>query len=206
MDYGCSRVCLRCINRWIVAPGWRDRAPMTVTHRLHLFGRVVLEQAAQPAWRFPTRKSIALLGYLVRQSHPVPRSELTNLLWGDLPDTRSRRNLTREFSLLSGQLPNCFHADYHTIRWTPPAAIWVDTAAFLALITPTIAPPSPVATSPKPTLSDLWFDRPGAAVIDSARLAAAVALYGGEFMDGLYLDGCPDFETWLLREREFWRR
>jgi DNA-binding SARP family transcriptional activator len=71
---------------------------MIVTHRLQLFGRVVLEQAEQPAWRFPTRKAMALLGYLVRQPHPVPRSELTNLLWGDLPDARSRRNLTRELS------------------------------------------------------------------------------------------------------------
>src|SRR4051794_37270658 len=81
----------------------RDRAPMTIMYRLHLFGRVVLEQEAQPAWRFPTRKAMALLGYLARQPHSVPRSELTNLLWGDLPDTRSRRNLTRELSQLSAQ-------------------------------------------------------------------------------------------------------
>src|SRR5690606_37185598 len=31
-------------------------------------------------------------------------------------------------------------------------------------------------------------------------------LYGGEVMAGLYLNGCPEFETWLLREREYWQR
>jgi WD40 repeat protein/DNA-binding SARP family transcriptional activator len=178
---------------------------MTVTHRLHLFGRVVLEQAEQPAWRFPTRKSIALLGYLARQSHSVPRGELTNLLWGNLPDARSRRNLTRELSQLSAQLPNCFQSDYHNIRWAPPASIWVDTNAFLELLAPAAAPARTPAL-PKPAPSDPWFDRPGAATADSARLAAAVELYGGEFMAGLYLDDCPDFETWLTREREYWRR
>jgi DNA-binding SARP family transcriptional activator len=177
---------------------------MAVTYRLRLFGRVILEPAEQPAWRFPTRKSIALVGYLARQSHSVPRNELTNLLWGDLPDSRSRRNLTRELSQLSTQLPNCFQADYHTIGWAPPSSIWVDTAVFSALLTPAVDAPD--AAAPKPAVSDPWFDRPGAATIDSTRLAAAVALYGGEFMDGLYLDDCPDFETWLTREREYWRR
>jgi WD40 repeat protein/DNA-binding SARP family transcriptional activator len=179
---------------------------MTVTHRLHLFGRVVLEQAAQPAWRFPTRKAMALLGYLARQSHSVPRSELTSLLWGDLPDTRSRRNLTRELSQLSAQLPSAFESDYHTIRWAPPASIWVDTTAMLALLVPAIAAPAHTPAQRNPARSDPWFDRPDAAAIDAARLAEAVALYGGDFMDGLYLDDCPDFETWLLREREYWRR
>src|SRR3954467_7169138 len=128
---------------------------MIVTHRLQLFGRVLLQPATLPAWCFPARKAIALLGYLVRQPHPVPRSELTNLLWGDLPDARSRRNLTRELSQLSAQLPNCFQADYHTIRWSPPTSIWVDTVAFLALLVPSVA--TPALPPPKAALSDPWF-------------------------------------------------
>src|SRR5918997_6298654 len=32
-------------------------------------------------------------------------------------------------------------------------------------------------------------------------LERAVALYRGPFLDGLYLDGAPDFERWLERER-----
>ncbi len=33
-----------------------------------------------------------------------------------------------------------------------------------------------------------------------------VALYRGQFMTGFYLDDCPEFETWLVREQEAWRQ
>src|SRR5262245_8722638 len=136
---------------------------MSVTHRLQLFGQVALERIEQPTWHFPTRKSMALLGYLVRQPHPVARSQLTNLLWGVLPDARSRRNLTRELSLLAAQLPSCFQADYHTIHWAPPAPIWVDTSAFLELLAPAGGALTHTASLPTRAASDAWFDRPGAA-------------------------------------------
>src|SRR5262249_30077584 len=54
--------------------------------------------------------------------------------------------------------------------------------------------------------SDVWFSRHVPPDLDPLTLAEAVALYRGEFMAGVYLDGCPEFETWLIREREFWRR
>lgn len=37
-------------------------------------------------------------------------------------------------------------------------------------------------------------------------LATAAALYSGEFMAGVYLDECPEFEVWLVTERERWRQ
>jgi DNA-binding SARP family transcriptional activator len=33
----------------------------------------------------------------------------------------------------------------------------------------------------------------------------AADLLGGEFLEGLYLDDNPEFESWLLGEREHWR-
>jgi predicted ATPase len=41
---------------------------------------------------------------------------------------------------------------------------------------------------------------------DAASLAAAVELYRGEFLEGLYLHGCAEFEIWLVAERERWRQ
>jgi predicted ATPase len=35
-------------------------------------------------------------------------------------------------------------------------------------------------------------------------LTQAAALYRGEFGTDLYLNDCPEFEIWLLREREYW--
>lgn len=37
------------------------------------------------------------------------------------------------------------------------------------------------------------------------RMAEATALYGGEFAKGLYLDGSPAFEQWLVEAREHYR-
>jgi DNA-binding SARP family transcriptional activator len=37
-------------------------------------------------------------------------------------------------------------------------------------------------------------------------LAAAAALYRDEFMAGVSLDGCPEFEMWLVAERERWHQ
>lgn len=36
--------------------------------------------------------------------------------------------------------------------------------------------------------------------------AAAVALYCGDFMAGFFLNDCPDFETWLITQQEYWRQ
>jgi hypothetical protein len=41
---------------------------------------------------------------------------------------------------------------------------------------------------------------------DAASLAAAVELYRGELLEGLSLDGCAEFEIWLVGERERWRQ
>ena len=98
-----------------------------------MFGPVWLRLGDQEL-RFRTRKTLALLGYLVRQDQPVSRSHLAGLLWGDKSETVGRRNLSRELSHLSSHLPDCFQADYHTIQFQPTAACWVDTLAFTELV------------------------------------------------------------------------
>jgi DNA-binding SARP family transcriptional activator len=71
-------------------------------------------------------------------------------------------------------------------------------------------------------LPDCWeLDRQAVAFVPSANLIVdiyqlqqleaqeywveAAELLGGEFIEGLYLDGNPKFENWLLGERERWR-
>ncbi|MBN1810663.1 MAG: AAA family ATPase, partial [Anaerolineae bacterium] len=41
---------------------------------------------------------------------------------------------------------------------------------------------------------------------DAASLAAAVELYRGEFLEGVTLVGCAEFELWVVGERERWRQ
>src|SRR6185295_4751170 len=47
---------------------------------------------------------------------------------------------------------------------------------------------------------------PTAPELQHDKLAEAVALFRGDFMTGYFLDDCPEFETWLVREQENWRR
>jgi predicted ATPase len=45
-----------------------------------------------------------------------------------------------------------------------------------------------------------------AAQDDIPSLVAAADLWHGEFMEGFYLDGCAEFEIWLIAERERWQQ
>lgn len=185
---------------------------MKVIYQIRLLGSIRIEKEGVPIRDFESRKTLALLGYLARQEQPTSRSQLAGLLWGDKPEASGRRNLSRELSHLSSHLPNCFQADYHTIQFQPTAACWVDTLAFKELVKVEAVPQvsnKPVGALPagqSPLSMADPADTPEVTNTQISNLAEAVALYQGDFMTGFYLDGCPEFETWLLREQEAWRR
>lgn len=185
---------------------------MKVIYHIRLLGTIQIEKEGIPIRDFESRKTLALLGYLVSQDQPVSRSRLAGLFWGDKPEALGRRNLSRELSQLSSHLPNCFRADYHTIQFQPTAACCVDTLAFKALVKVEAGPKvsmGPVNAAPagQPLLSMADpTEAPAVSKTQISKLAQAVALYRGEFMAGFYLDDCPEFETWLVREQEAWRQ
>ena len=123
-------------------------------------------------------KLLALLSYLAVEEGPVPREHLAHLFWGDKPEERGRANLSWALHHLSTSLPGCFKANRYTVQFQRPSHCWLDIDAFVELETQ---------------------DDPHA-------LAHAADLYQGEFLEGLHLDGCPEFEIWLVGERERWRR
>jgi predicted ATPase/DNA-binding SARP family transcriptional activator len=195
-------------NCWEIGFLGRLVDKMEISYHIRLLGTIQVEGANEPIRDFESRKSLALLGYLVRQDQPVSRSQLADLFWGNKAESRGRRNLSHELSLLSKKLPGCFQADYHMIQFQPAVGYWIDTLAFEALVKQSRG-------------AGEWGDREigrwgevSDAPIRSGeetglrpeKLAEAVALYRGDFMAGYYLDDCPEFETWLLREQELWRR
>lgn len=155
---------------------------------------------------FESRKVLALLGYLARHDQPVSRSHLAGLFWGDKEEARGRRNLSRELSQLSARLPGCFQTDYYTIQFLPPPAYWVDTLAFATLVKTGGGQlqTRPRTEMPKPQPDG--FPSHLAEGIQPDLLAQAVTLCRGDFMTGYFLDDCPEFEAWLVREQEGWRR
>jgi len=185
---------------------------LEIIYRIRLLGMVQVEKEGQLLRDFESRKALALLGYLARHDQPVSRSHLAGLFWGDKEEARGRRNLSRELSQLSAHLPGCFQTDYYTVQFSPPDSYWVDTLALAELvrsgIEKTQLPSSSKAKSssePIKTITDR-FPYHLAEGIHPEKLAQAVALYRGDFMTGYFLDDCPEFEAWLVREQESWRR
>jgi len=146
--------------------------------RLRFLGTVQVERNGEPVRSLKSRKALALLGYLAVQDQPIPRERLVDLFWGDQTEVRGRANLSWVLSRISALLPGCLEADRHTVQFTRAAPYWLDIVAFDEL----------------------------EAQGDAAALAAAAELYRGEFLAGLYLDGCAEFEVWLVGERERWRQ
>ena len=164
---------------------------------LRLLGSARIECADGTVVPIGSRKALALLGFLVRTNTQVPRSRLTDLLWPELSEQRGRRNLSRELTLLSTLLPNCFEATYHTLRWTPTPDVRCDLTEMVALLHEQGQSNPPVSR-----VGADWFTDHAPQTDDATPLEKAITLYTGDLLGELYLNDCPDFESWLVRERE----
>lgn len=142
--------------------------------QMQFFGTPRIERAGAPLHGFESRKALALLGYLAARRVAVPRSQLVDLFWPQQPEERGRGNLRRVLHNLATLLPGCLATERQTVQ---------------------------VTSIPTCTI-DLWaFDDLVAQDTHSA-LVAAAALYRGPLMEGLYLNDCPEVESWLTQERE----
>ncbi|MFZ0546242.1 MAG: tetratricopeptide repeat protein, partial [Candidatus Promineifilaceae bacterium] len=138
--------------------------------------QVTWEEAQHP--RFRSNKAIALLGYLAAENRLVSRDALTGLFWADEPEQQARGELRRVLHNLSTIVPDCLTVDRRTVHFQVAADSQLDIAAFHSL----------------------------QARGDISSLTSAADLYRGGFMEGIFLNDCPEFDTWLLTERERWRR
>jgi predicted ATPase/DNA-binding SARP family transcriptional activator/Flp pilus assembly protein TadD len=151
---------------------------METTISLRFLGTVQAEQGGARIKGFRSRKALALLGYLAVQQHPVTREQLVNLLWSDQTEGQGRANLSWVLNHISKYLPGCLVTNQHTVQLHHGNAYWLDIEAF----------------------SELEVEDEPAALVD------AIMLYRGDFLEGLHLDGCEQFELWLTGEREHWRQ
>lgn len=124
---------------------------------------------------FGTLKTAALLYYLAATRRPHTRDHLATLFWGEMPDDNAKRNLTKSLQVLRKHFSPWLNIETQTVALAPDAAIDVDLLA---------------------------FDHPPSAPHDLGALEAQIALYRGDTLDGVMLRDSPDFETWLVGERE----
>ncbi|WP_051390193.1 BTAD domain-containing putative transcriptional regulator [Bradyrhizobium sp. Ec3.3] len=147
---------------------------------LALLGGLRLQTDSGEPVPLSTKKAGALLAYLaLHAGQAQARAKLATLLWGDRGEAQARDSLRQALTLVRKALS---HVDPHALM------AYEDTISFK---------PSSLATDAI-IFGDLVAQR-GA---DS--LEQAVALYGGELLEGFQVTA-PEFESWETAERERFR-
>jgi DNA-binding SARP family transcriptional activator/TolB-like protein len=141
--------------------------------RLLTLGRFALVSASGDEESLSRRRrKLALLCVLALAPRPYSRDVLADLFWGEEDDERARHSLSDALSHLRRLLGREAIA-------TRCANVELSADARLAV-------------------DAVEF----AAACDTRDYARAVALYGGPFLDGIYIERSPRFESWVSRERD----
>ena len=146
--------------------------------QLFLLGSVRIKAGETTVDQFRSHRAVALLVYLVSHAQPIPRSELMELIWPDMPQERQQANLRWALSYCKKLLPDCWHITRQTAQFQPDAACYVDVHSLAVAL----------------------------ADENVVELETTVAYVHGDFCRGLFFDESPEFETWLLTQREYWRQ
>jgi DNA-binding SARP family transcriptional activator len=125
-----------------------------------------------------SRKVRALAAYLALATRPLGRTHLCELLWDEPSDPRG------ELRWCLSKLRGVFDT---------PGRRRIESSGDLIRL----------------DLNDCYVDahevaaatQSGVGLLDSARLRELAALFAGELLDGLQMDGHPHFDTWLIGQR-----
>jgi len=142
---------------------------------IHLLGIPQIFAGDEPLPLPAPAKAFLLWAYLLlRRAHPVPREQLTYVIWSDVSESEARANLRRHLHLLRKQLPappqdaDWILATRSTLQWNPDGAYWLDVALLDRFVGETAS-------------EEEW--------------TAVVDCYRGDLLAGFYDD-------WVLTERE----
>jgi WD40 repeat protein/DNA-binding SARP family transcriptional activator len=140
---------------------------------------------------FATDKARALLAYLVVEAdQPHRRETLAGLLWPDYPEKSARTSLRSALANLRQVIgdrdadPPYLYISRQTIQFNREADAWSDVATFAGNLETGLSPYQPAHEG------------------TTDRLAKAVELYQGHFLEGLSVADSPAFEEWALLTRE----
>lgn len=146
-------------------------------------GQLRLAYAGETLTGFVSQKTEVLFIYLVCHPRTHQRDVLATTFWGDTTDEQAMKNLRTALASLGKQLADNLIVDRQTISVNPDTHIWIDTRALEEEI-------AEFEGQEKPSRRAL------------KRLAAALDLYGGDFLPGFHPDNAPELETWVLLERD----
>ncbi len=146
--------------------------------RLLLLGPLQVVQCGSPLPQPPSRKVRALLAYLAMAGRPISREKLCELLWDVADDPRSelRWCLSKLRPLVDGPTAIRLIADRRQVH-IEASSLAVDA---------------------------LWVARYTQAALNSGvpgKLRSLLALFRGDFLEGLSVERAPSFENWLAGQR-----
>jgi predicted ATPase/DNA-binding SARP family transcriptional activator len=163
--------------------------------KLAFLGPPQISRAEQGEISLTNRKALALLAYLATEAqHAHGRVSLMALLWPELPTAAAQNNLRVTWAGLRKQLaapqeeaqPHLL-ATRLTLQFNPDSATDLDVTRFRALL-----------AASRGHQHAARADCPACA----ERLAEALALVRGGFLEGFAAGECPAFDEWLFVQRE----
>lgn len=171
---------------------------MTPTLHIRLLGGPDIRLDNEPVY-LETSKTLALLAYLVMRPGPHQREMLASLLWGEQETSRAARSLRRAlWNIRHSLCPEGEECPYlvasrHTIAFNRKAPYALDVERFNEHV--------------DAAQRILSAERESLNVSEEAieHLASCVALYRGDFLEGLYIPHASTYEAWLLGERAYYR-
>jgi len=148
--------------------------------QMRLLGGLRLDRDGAPLTGFVSNKAPALLAYLAVTRRPHSRDALATLFWGDLPDADAKNNLRQALTNLRRVVEPNLIITRDTLEFNAETPYFLDVTAFERSLK------QPIGLPPDQVL---------------ARLQAAVDLYRGEFLEGVFVRDAPEFEEWALTQR-----
>ncbi|MCB9077785.1 MAG: tetratricopeptide repeat protein [Anaerolineaceae bacterium] len=159
---------------------------------IRLLGNTVIELNGRLiSDSLPSRAAEALLIYLVCHDRPIPRETLADLLWSERTQKQGLTNLRTILTALRRELDDYLIITRQTLAFNHAAPYWLDVAEFESQL-----------TSLQPQLQAAAPLSPAAA----RQLQAALDLYQGDFLASFALKEGPEFEAWVLLQRERLKR
>lgn len=146
--------------------------------RIETLGRVSLMRDGQAVGQTLNAKTLALLIYLAVTAQAHSREQLADLLWSEMPEREAQTNLRKALSLLRPSADAYLVIEKSTVAFDRTQPYRLDVQALA---------------------SGEWRNTP------SSGLRSLLALYSGEFLAGFTVKHAPEFEVWMLEQREHCR-
>lgn len=144
---------------------------------LKLMGSPQISLAGTPITRFVSRKAQALLIYIAVTGKLHSRERLAELFWRDMPTSKALNNLRAILPNLRQLVGSHLLITRQTIAFNRACSYSLDVEAIQAIAQ-------------------------GVKTTHCQSLTEAVTQYDGDFLEGFYVPDAPEFENWVLIERE----